>query len=277
MSQNMNNRRRAFADVVSLEAWHEELTTETKHVSLHVDASFGEAYYGGENESDIRFKLQIKRAELVLITPETEPIIVDPRTVERFIKDGKILKTLTQQKNLEVGSEVCVEGNISSKPSGKVSAKGQAKAQVKVDEELKIEQEVSRFQIAQNKDEDGYYRWILTSNIGSYLKDKPWDPLETPLADISSRVNIDKVGSAVRLEIRCRREHLDIYDIKFKDEKKNKNIFSRNGSKERIRAAEAFLREMFADEGLEAGEVSESLSILTLAAVTAESLPKALK
>ena len=32
---------------------------------------------GGEEESPVRFRLSVKRAELVIVTPETEPLKVD--------------------------------------------------------------------------------------------------------------------------------------------------------------------------------------------------------
>lgn len=83
MSQNFDNRKRAFADAVTVEAWHEDFSSNTFTADLHADVVFGTARIGGEPESPIRFRLSIKRAEIVIIVPETEPVLVDKSSVSR--------------------------------------------------------------------------------------------------------------------------------------------------------------------------------------------------
>lgn len=82
------NRRRTFADVVAIDAWHETFSG-ARRVSLHADVVFGTARVGGEMQSKVRFRLSVQRAELVLVTPESEPVSVDIESVSR---DGGPIK-----------------------------------------------------------------------------------------------------------------------------------------------------------------------------------------
>src|SRR2546423_71274 len=83
MSQNFDNRRRAFADVVSIDAWHPPFSDQVSRVDLHADVVFGTARIGGENESAVRFRLSVKRAEIVVVVPDSEPVGVDRSSVSR--------------------------------------------------------------------------------------------------------------------------------------------------------------------------------------------------
>jgi hypothetical protein len=43
MSRNADNRKRAFADVVTIDAWHEGFSDNRPRVDLHADVVFGTA------------------------------------------------------------------------------------------------------------------------------------------------------------------------------------------------------------------------------------------
>jgi hypothetical protein len=87
VSKNFDNRRRAFADVVTIDAWHDAFDGEKARADLHADIVFGTARVGGEPESPIRFRLSIKRAEIVLVVPPSEPITIDRSSVSRDSPD----------------------------------------------------------------------------------------------------------------------------------------------------------------------------------------------
>jgi len=55
MSLNSDNRRRLFAEVVSVEAWHDPFSPKVPKVNLCADVVFGEARVGGDIESPVRF------------------------------------------------------------------------------------------------------------------------------------------------------------------------------------------------------------------------------
>jgi hypothetical protein len=83
MNTNSDNRKRAFADVVTIDAWHESFLEDHAKVDLHVDVVFGTARIGGESQSPVRFRLSAKRAEVVVIIPDSEPVSVDRNSVSR--------------------------------------------------------------------------------------------------------------------------------------------------------------------------------------------------
>jgi hypothetical protein len=87
MSQHHDNRRRAFADVVSIDAWHEPFDGEHGRADLHADIVFGTARVGGEAAAPVRFRLSVKRAEIVLVVPSSEPVSIDRGTVSRDSPD----------------------------------------------------------------------------------------------------------------------------------------------------------------------------------------------
>jgi hypothetical protein len=72
MTNNFDNRKRAFADVVTIDAWHDSFSGDHAKVDLHVDVAFGTARVGGEMEAPVRFRLSAKRAEVIVIIPESE-------------------------------------------------------------------------------------------------------------------------------------------------------------------------------------------------------------
>src|SRR5882724_12023929 len=93
MTKNQNTPRRAFAEVVTVDAWHQSFG-ETLKVDLHADVVFGIARVGGESESPVRFRLKVRRAEVILVIPESEPVSVDKSSVSR---DSPELQTRVRQ------------------------------------------------------------------------------------------------------------------------------------------------------------------------------------
>jgi hypothetical protein len=83
MSRNLNNQKRAFADVVSIDAWHRPFDKKHPTVDLHAHVVFDTARVGGEPESPIRFRLSLRQAEVILVIPENEPVFVDRKSVAR--------------------------------------------------------------------------------------------------------------------------------------------------------------------------------------------------
>ena len=83
MSLNSDNHQRIFAEVVSVQAWHDSFDSKVSKADLSVDVVFGEARIGGEVVSPIRFKLELRRADLIVVIPETEPVSVDLSSLSR--------------------------------------------------------------------------------------------------------------------------------------------------------------------------------------------------
>ncbi len=83
MSNSSENRKRAFADVVTIDAWHDTFSESVSTVDLHADVVFGTARVGGDAQSPVRFRLSVRRAEIIVIIPDSEPVSVDRKSVSR--------------------------------------------------------------------------------------------------------------------------------------------------------------------------------------------------
>ena len=71
-----------------------------------------------------------------------------------------------------------------------------------------------------------------------------------------------------RIEVRCLREDIDIYDIQFKDHTEQSIFFARPGQAARIKAAEAYLKQQILLEGLRVGNMRDPYSELTICDAT---------
>src|SRR4051794_22753548 len=105
--RNTENRKRAFADVVTIDAWHDSFSKEST-VDLHADVVFGTARVGGDSQSPVRFRLSLRRAEVIVIIPDSEPVSVDRKSVSRDAPEleGRLTQIVerTAQANLKASA-----------------------------------------------------------------------------------------------------------------------------------------------------------------------------
>jgi hypothetical protein len=273
MTRNADNRKRAFADVVSIDAWHNEFTDEHSKVDLHADVVFGSARTGGEPESPVRFRLAVKCAEIVVVIPESEPVSVDRNSVSRDAPEyqGKLTEVVEQT------SQGSVKGNIKGAISpteltGAISAEAGGQASITSTKKLEVSAIVQFMFVTQSKTGEGYYRWAVEAGSNEGLEGRPWDGARQPrLKLIDKRKDHTKgIPPTVRVEVRCRREDLIIEDIHVKDERLWEDVKSRMGFKNKLLAAEAYIRDRLAEEGIVVSNIEEIFSQITLGSVIAE-------
>jgi hypothetical protein len=126
--------------------------------------------------------------------------------------------------------------------------------------------------VTQSKTEDGHYRWIVTPQTREVLEGRPWDPNKNPrMKLLDQRKNRSRgIPPAVRIEVQCLREDLLVQDIEVKDSTLWEKLRAKNGFRNRLVAAESYIRDRLEEEGLEIGEINDKFSSLILARVTAE-------
>lgn len=263
-----NNRTRVFSEVVSVDAWHRPFADGNDLVDLHADVVFLSARVGEEQESSVRFRLSIKRAEVVVVVPEHEPVAIDKWSVQRDAQEfeGRITQTLEQSSSASANVEA---GLSQSGPTfsghGTVSAGIQSNTIVEKSAPLRL------IVALQGKSSDGHYQWMLTPQSGPVLQGKSWDP-SIPRLKLRD-VRADKTRSlppCVRLEVRCRQEDLAIDDIQIKDEGRWAKIQARFGFANRRAAAISYVRRALVEEGLEVANIEDPFGRVTLGAVLAE-------
>jgi hypothetical protein len=87
---------------------------------------------------------------------------------------------------------------------------------------------------------------------------------------VDKRSNRKKgIAPSVRLEIRCAREDLDIRDIELKNSSLWEGLIHQPGSMNRLKAAEAYIRNKLEEADLEIGDISDKFAKITLADIIA--------
>lgn len=268
-----DNRRKAFADVVSLDAWHDGFAKKKK-VDLHVDVAFGTARVGGETDATVRFRLSLKRAEVVIVVPGTEPVMVDKASVTRIERSVKVkVKNVDKrqsQTKIEAGAAIEVGLGVSG-PKTKAHAKAAALAAASRDQSSTVTREGSDFVVNQSRTHEDDYRWIITSNLASTpLDGHPWDADTAPrLKLVDTRPDRERsLPPSVRVQVRCLREDLEITHLELKDEEAWSLISKSKQHRNRLVAAEALIKARLFAAGLVVGDLNEPYAQLTLAEVS---------
>ena len=272
-----NNRLRALADIVSTDAWHEAFSAKKSKADLHIDVVFGVGRIGGGDPSNVRFRLSLKQAEIVVIIPENEPatIVTDsvrrdaPKPISGIIKTQKIAS-----KKLEAG----IDGKAGLKLDGidaGAKIKGGAGFSIRNTKTVTENFSYNGMTIMQNTSPDGHPRWLIAQpGEGSALNGRAWDAKKSPLLEIMDRRQDRSKGIApsVRVEIRCLREDLIISNIVLSDQSAWAKLQRRKASKNRQIAAEAAIRTMLAEEGLLCGDLSDPYAQICLASTVAQEI-----
>lgn len=258
--------------MVTIDAWHASLNEDCGQADLHADVVFGEARVGGESDSPLRFRLSIKRAEVIIVIPEHEPIAVDRASVSRdsLEMEGSIRDTVTRTARASVGGAANIAvGVAGAAASASASAEGvvdtSAVTQIETTSAAKLVLAV------QTKTADGHYRWELSSQSGEALKGRPWKASEPRLRLLDQRKDRTKgIPPCVRVEVRCLREDLVVRDIEVKNAGLWDQIRERVGFENRVAAAESYIRNKLLEEGLDVENIHDPFGRLTIGSVLAE-------
>jgi len=273
MPQNSDNHRRTFADVVSIDAWHNNFTEEKSTADLHVDVVFGTARLGGESDAPVRFRLSIRNAEIVVVIPNLEPISVDRRSVARDTPDVEGLVTETRQQTTQLSTKGALSSSLSpSSFTAALSIEAAGNADRQTSKKIELSEKIRMMIVTQSQTADGDYRWSIAPRLEGNLKGRPWDASKEPrLKLIDQRKDRSKgLPPIVQVEIRCRREDLAIEDLQIKDASIWQTVRSRFGFKNRMAAAESYIRDRLAQEKLEVRNLEDAFGQITLGSVTAK-------
>lgn len=268
---NRQNRKRGLADVVGVEAWHRPFTGKCREAPLHIDVVFQTGRFGANPSAPVRFTLSIKRAEVVVIRPENEPVRVQTQSVVRDAPNvrGKAVKRAAS--SLKGKAKARLKAGPDGVAAGVDVGVGAAKS---VDETTETVTEFKAIQVVHMRDADEHHRWILTPAPDATLQGRPWDSDEPRLTLQDTRQNRDKgLEPTVHVAVRCRRDDLEISNLAMKNETTWEKVKSLSGFPNRRAAAEALIRTELFEEGLirHDADLSDGYLEMTLALTTAES------
>lgn len=272
-----SNQRKALAEVLTAEAWHDAFTNGRTCSDLHVDVVFGLGRIGGGDPSGVRFRLSLKRAEIVIIVPEHEPVAVNPASVRRD-SPKEITGRIETKAKVSKGGSVSLSGNVGASTKG-VKAAANAKATVALAVSKNRTATTTRafkgLEVTQNKDAENNYRWVIEPALGAaHLSGRPWDALKAPRLQLIDQrsSNSKSMPPTVRVEVRCLREDLEISHITLGDASTFAVLKRRKAAATRRIAAEAAIRTLLTEAGLLTGDMSDPYAQLMLAMTTADAV-----
>lgn len=268
-----DNRKRALAEVVSIDAWHRGFSQKVDRVDLHVDVVFKDGRIGGEQDSDVRFRLRLKRAEIVVIVPATEPARIDKRSVSRDAPRIKGTATQTRKisRRLSAGARASAAASTGGSKAS-IDLAVDARAAASSDTVVKLVQAIQSLNVTQIQTADNDYAWVVEPTMEKTLAGRPWDAQAAPrLKVIDERLDRTRgIEPHVRVEVRCRREDLEISDISLKDRAGWMAHAADPLRRNRVAAAEALIRTRLFEAGLITGDISDPFAQMTLCAAIAE-------
>jgi hypothetical protein len=268
MSNNIGNVRRAFAEVVSIEAWHKDFTSKRKSVDVRADVAFGEARVDGGKTSPVRFKLRLRRAVLVAKIPQNEPGSILKSSIYRADSHGEIKLMRRQKKEDKASAEIRTSAGVGhTGVHGEMNADLTAKTSFAHTEEAQSTQKLSPVKADYRFDgANDAHQWLMSPSFANALDGRPWDARAQILFKFKDKRSADSksVPPTLQFALVCRREDLIIEDIELKD----RDLWSRvtaTMTDAKMIAAETYIRDELLKYGLECGDLRENFSSLTLA------------
>jgi hypothetical protein len=255
------NLAKIFSEVVSIDAWHSHFDENDDTATVHVDLTFLEGQLGSEADSQIRFNLALKRAELVFIIPKTEPLQVLQSSVDREPPIEGVARWIREHES-EIQGAARSAVSASRQPKFDVSAEASASGKSKVSTASEITVPISNFKMSQSMDSEGNYRWEITSEAGNKLNGKVWNPVVKPRLKIKQTTK-SNISPTCRVMVRCRREDFEITNIQPKSGAKigSKFLFNKKA------AAAAFIRNKLSELGLNNDNFDEEYMQICIAEV----------
>jgi len=212
-----HNFKRVFADVISLDAWHEPFRLDQETYGVFAEISFSEGRMGGD-DPEIPFTFNVRLKKALLSIRLEEPLALDRHSVARGIPARQAEYTQVIRAKEAARSHVGLKGKITpaliaAALSGEISKS----TEIGKDEELKIVKEVPEILVTARPEGPRGYSWELEPLMNEYLKGQPWDPIEPPRMRVHAPASAG-LDPAIKVEIRCALEDLDITSMIPKDE-----------------------------------------------------------
>lgn len=263
---NSTNNLRTLASVISVDGWIAEFD-DASLATVHVDLVFREAAFGENSEDKVSFRIKLKRAELILRIPNGEPLSVRRETIARTVESTitEVVTTTASAAAIE-GSVAVSAGNGCEVPLS-AKASGEASGSVSRQTLSETRQSLTNFDI-QHFTRESAVGWEITSRSAEPLKGSPWDATASPRFKVkrSSPRNAEGNKPTIKLEVRCRREDIEILELKAKDPAIMKRLMQRAHRDRHLVVAEQMIKDQIAKEGfLALPDMNNPVSIIVVA------------
>lgn len=267
MPINGRNRNNVLAEAVSLEMWSVAADSHPFY-NLHADVVFQPGDVGSKEEtSDVIFKLEIKKAELVLNVPDEDRCVSIPNSVSRDTPSsvGTITSRATSDLNASVGAMAKV-GSALSVPELSFGLSGERT--LSEQREVVEVKELKTIDVLQSLDRDRNYVWVMTPSSRVYLTGRPWDAKATPRLMLKDkRATRRGLGPDVTMSLMCKRSDIIITDIRLK---KKRWLFPMPivANKNKKIAAEAYIKNALLSQSVDDADYINEHCLIELASDT---------
>jgi len=260
-----SNRLRSIKELTTITAFFDPSEESERRFSLHMNVSFAEERFGGGKDSNVTFKAALRNCQIVVVLPSTDgKIVPDPKTVRTsppktgwtITNDFHRRRTKSARGKLGI-DKTGVTPEAIFEHGGATSS----------DETASLTETKQPFDELYGSSHDGHPSWRVSGGnepngriIGSLwdlLKDPRFDLLDKRAEAAIAKAKDQNMPPNILIQVRCRREDIDIYDISHKDMQKNEQLQAASGHINRMRSAEAYLRNEFIKEGLTYGEMDD--------------------
>ncbi|MFA8384582.1 MAG: hypothetical protein ACEPO2_03110 [Pelagibaca sp.] len=257
-----DNTHRSLPELVSVNAWFKQDNEKPSCFTLHADVSFSETRLGGGPDTNITFKLAVKKCDIVFVLPATAPFRVDPSSV----RTPRPLNPRSVYQKDSSKTHASARAKLSLDSTG-LSGGGSAEAG----------HEMQREKTAESAQTESHYHELWKRVRGNHawsvdgrdlnnkrLAGPVFNPHEEPRLTIIDERNDEgrikdeatNMNPVASVQVRCLREDIDIFEITYKDSEKQ-SWFERSAfSKNKLAAAREVLKQAIVREGLVAGDLS---------------------
>ncbi|WP_299678811.1 hypothetical protein [uncultured Roseobacter sp.] len=263
----MSNSSRALRQVVSLDGWIATFDADDT-ATVHADVVFREGRFGAEQDDKVRFRLSLRRAEIVVIAPDTEPLRVIRSSVERTPAREEQTRLVTHQTTAQAHGKAGLSLSSALTPGADLALGAEAHRSLTTRQELTekvaghVEQHFTTL--------EGHPAWEVRAIGRDCLDGSPWDAAGAPRLKVKRQAerNADGDKPTMRFEMRCRREDIEISDLELKDPEKQGWFARRSNRDVNLAAAEQVIKEELLSAGfLQVADLNEKHADVVIADV----------
>ncbi|MGR3563853.1 MAG: hypothetical protein ACU0FH_13680 [Heliomarina sp.] len=239
----MDNRTRALWEAVSLDGWIGKFD-DSGVASVHVDVVFRNGSFGEDPTVPIRFKIALKRAEVVVKIGPDQPLKVIKKSIQReksFADPVQIEETVATKSTAQAQA-------ISELSADLLKSKIGASGEFSQEKEFQIRQNKSVQRLIQQHftTPDSHPAWEIkiTPASDEYLYGAPWEAEAEPRFSVKRTSDLvpNQEEVTICIEVRCRREDIEILDLEQKDTEKQSRFRRKKNSDVNLAAAEQLIK-----------------------------------
>lgn len=274
-----DNTHRTLRNLVGINAWFVQDAEKPNRFTLHADVSFSEERLGGDSPTQVIFRMSVRRCDIIFRPPAAAAFRIDSATVRS--PRPLPLKHVSQRDH--VATKAAGRGKLTLPWRGS-AAEAELSHERTRETTTTSEQTVGPFR-EQWRRVDGYNAWSVdgknleNGRLAGSVFDAHKEPRLTLIDGRSenARRNDEQknMQPVAGISVRCLREDIDIYDIRFKDPDRQKLLETSKHKAEKLLAAREVLKEALLREGLSAGNLTSDpfaeMSICDVAITIADS------